>query len=148
VEPGHLLRCFQLVPYGSMPYDFRGVTPSEPLALDIEFGFFRAYKEFVALPHIKMGWIFANPTNIDLRTNVKFVYGDYTVEFVRDTEAIWNIMIKKIPSHWVPFGLKASIEKGAMNRMLEALDAKLIHLIPAYTPIETAIDQIRREIGE
>ena len=146
IEPAYLLRCFVRIPYGTTHYDFRGVTPSEGLAKEIEFGFFRGYKEMVFLPHIKVGWIIANTTNIDLRTYVKFIYGEYETEFVRDPEVIWDIMIKKIPAHWVTFGGKIPIDAGTMQKMLGALNAAIIHMLPMWTPRDQAVEQIRREI--
>jgi len=147
IEPAYLLRIFQRIPKGTTITMFRTVTPSPTLALEIEFGFFRGTVEQVFLPHIQIGWIVANPTNIDLRTYVHISYADYEVEFISDEEIIWNIMKGKIPSYQVVFGGTTPIAEGTMNRMLEALNAKLIHLIPLWTPDSEALESIRRDLS-
>jgi len=147
IDPAYLLRIFQRVPKGTTPTMFRTVTPSPTLALSIEFGFFRGYIETVFLPNVQVGWIVANPTNVDLRTYVRFIYGDYEVEFIDKAEVLWNIMKGKIPAHWVPFGGVTPVSEATMNRALSALDAKMVHLQPLYLSDDEAISRIREELG-
>lgn len=145
-EPSVLMRVYQTVPFGTIPWRFREVSPTLANMLEIEFGFFRGYKEQLFLPHVKIGWYAVNPTNVDLRTYCRFVYGEYLTEFIRELEVVWDIMTGAIPSHWVSFGGRIPIDVPMMERMLDALGAKLIKLVPTYTPRARAIEMIKKDL--
>jgi len=148
IEPAYMLRVFRRIPYGSTPYVFRSVSASPTDALEIEFGFTRGkWIEQVFLPNIKIGWIVANPTNVDLRTYVKFIYGDYDVEFISNPDTIWDIMTGKISAHWVTFGGIAPITGGVLNKSMEALHATPIQLLPTYMSRDEAVAQISNMIS-
>lgn len=148
IEPAYMLRVFRRIPYGSTSYVFRSVSASPTNALEIEFGFTRGkWIEQVFLPSIKIGWIVANPTNVDLRTYVKFIYGDYDVEFISNPEVIWDIMTGRIQAHWVSFGGIAPITTGVINKSLEALHAVQVPLLPTYMNRDEAIAQISNVIS-
>jgi len=146
IEPAHLLRVFKRIPYGTTPYEFRGVSASPTLALNIEFGFTRGYVEQVYLPNIKIGWMVTNPTNIDLRTYVRFVYGEYETEFIEDPEAIWDIMIGKILAYWYAFGAEIPIPTGTIKRALDAIHGYALTLLPKHLPRGEAVETIRSEL--
>ena len=146
-QPAYLLRVFRRIPKGTTTMVFRTVTPSPSLSLDIEFGFSRGTIEQVFLPHIQIGWFLANPTNIDLRTNVHITYGDYDVEFIDKPEIVWDIMKGKLASHQVVFGGITPVPERTMNLMLEALNAKLIKIQPLWLPDSEAVENIRRDLG-
>ena len=146
-QPAHLLRVFRRIPKGTTSTMFRTVSPSPSLSVSIEFGFSRGTVEQVFLPHIQIGWFLANPTNIDLRTNVHMTYGDYDVEFIDSPDIIWNIMKGKIPSHQTVFGGTTPVPERTMNLALEALDAKLVKIQPLWLSDNEAIEKIRRDLG-
>ena len=148
IEPAYLLRVMRRIPQGTSPYSFRTISASASQILELEFGFTRGKRiEQVFLPNLKIGWVVGNPTNIDLKTYVTFIYGDYDVEFVRDAETIWNLMIKKKPAHWFTMGGTVTVPSGTMENILKALDATLISMLPAHMSPDEAIANIRTELG-
>jgi hypothetical protein len=65
------------------------------------FGFSRGRIETVHFPNIHYGYRFGNDTNLNVYTGVDFTYGEYIVEIPKDSELIFNILTRRIPSHWV-----------------------------------------------
>lgn len=146
IEPSHLLRVFLRIPYGTTPWRFRTVSVAARWN-EIEFGFFRGHVETVFLPHLKVGWVVSNPTNVDLRTNTKFVYGEYTVEPVLEPEVIWEAMSKRMPHHLVAYGGTAPIDERDMSLMLKALGAVTVPVQPRYLPRTEALSRIQEAIS-
>jgi len=73
--------------------------------VDKDFGFSRGFYEIVHLPRIHYGYRYGNDTNIDLYASVRFVYGEYIVEIPRSANLIFDILTRRIPSHWVTMPL-------------------------------------------
>ncbi|MEM2946300.1 MAG: hypothetical protein QXI87_08145 [Thermoproteota archaeon] len=69
--------------------------------INTDFGFSRGIYETVHLPRIHYGYRWANDTNIQLLTNVQFIYGEYIIETPKDADLIFNILTRKVPSNWV-----------------------------------------------
>ncbi|MEM2195212.1 MAG: hypothetical protein QW803_12190 [Candidatus Methanomethylicia archaeon] len=69
--------------------------------IDKEFGFTRGKVEVVHIPRLRYGYRWGNDTNLTVRTFVKFIYGEYIVEIPKDSSLIFDILTKKIQSHWI-----------------------------------------------
>lgn len=115
-----LLRGLVEIPKGSKTYSYLDKVTQD---LTKDFGFFRGYKEMIFLPKIHIGWKFYNPTNLDLRTNLHIVYGEYRVELVKEADVIYEIMTKKHPAYWIVYGGK--------YRFIELDDALKVYGIPS-----------------
>jgi len=71
--------------------------------------------EVIHFPAIRYGYRWGNDCNIDLRTEVKFTYGEYIIEIPKDAELIFNVMTRKVPSYWYSLPIThydESIESG------------------------------------
>ena len=82
------------------------------------FGFARGVLETIHVPEIHYGYRWGNDTNIDLKTFVRFVYGEYIIEIPKDPELIFNVLVRKVPSKWITLPINSwdpSIES-ALNR--------------------------------
>jgi len=71
------------------------------LGIEKDFGFTRGRLEVIHLHQIHYGYRYGNDTNLEVKTGVKFVYGEYIVETPKDPELIFNILNKRVPAHWV-----------------------------------------------
>ena len=69
--------------------------------VDKDLGFSRGRLETVHLIKIHYGYRYGNDTNMGLYTTVRFIYGEYEVEIPRDAELIFQILNRKVPSHWI-----------------------------------------------
>jgi hypothetical protein len=69
--------------------------------VDSELGFSRGFIEVVHIPLLDYGYRFGNDTNLNLKTFVKFIYGEYLVEVPRNPDLIFDILVRKVPSLWV-----------------------------------------------
>lgn len=87
------------------------------LGVEKDFGFTRGSVEVVHLPKVRYGYRYANDTNLDVYTYVRFTYGEYVVEVPRDAEAVFNVLHKKVPAHWVtiPVTVYDKSVEGALN---------------------------------
>lgn len=75
-----------------------------------DFGFRRGGLEVVHLPRIHYGYRFGNDTNIEWRTFVRFIYGEYVVEIPKDEELIFDVLTMKVRSHWVTLPVNVTDE--------------------------------------
>jgi len=71
------------------------------IGVDRDFGFARGYIELIHFPKIHYGYRFGNDTNLDVRTFVKFIYGEYRVETPMDANLIFDILVKREPAYWL-----------------------------------------------
>jgi hypothetical protein len=71
------------------------------VGVDSEFGFSRGFIEMVHIPYIQYGYRFGNDTNLNLKTFVRFVYGEYIVEIPRSPELIFDILTRRVQSYWL-----------------------------------------------
>lgn len=97
------LRVDVQIPKGLVQGRFQGgrvVT-----GIDKDFGFARGTFEIVHFPEIYYGYRWGNDTNLDVHTFVEFVFGEYQVEIPKDPELIFNILTRKMNSHWVTLPL-------------------------------------------
>jgi hypothetical protein len=69
--------------------------------VDKDFGFARGSYETVHLPKVHYGYRYANDTNVPLYTFVKFIYAEYVIETPKNSSLIFDILTRRIPSHWV-----------------------------------------------
>jgi hypothetical protein len=69
--------------------------------IDKDFGFARGCYEIVHIPKVRYGYRYGNDTNIAVRTFVKFVYAEYIIEIPKSSQLIFDILTKRIPSHWI-----------------------------------------------
>jgi hypothetical protein len=79
------------------------------LGIDAPLGFSRGTLEVVHIPYLIYGYRFANDTNLDLRTYVRFLFGEYVVEIPRDPDLIFDILARRVPSYWITMPI-ASLE--------------------------------------
>lgn len=78
--------------------------------VDKDWGFKRGILEMIHFPGIKIGYRWGNDTNLTVYTNVKFIFAEYVVEIPKDPELIFNILVKKVPSHWVSLPVLSNAE--------------------------------------
>jgi len=90
------IRFFYEIPQATREILFRNIVSD----LRKDFGYTRFGIELVQLPRIHYGLLFANLTNLDLRTWVHFTYGEYVIELVRVPEILTKIMLGK----YLPIG--------------------------------------------
>jgi hypothetical protein len=57
--------------------------------------------ETIHFPSIHYGYRFGNDSNLNVYTGIDFTYGEYVVEIPKDAELIFNILTRKVPSHWI-----------------------------------------------
>jgi len=69
--------------------------------VDRDFGFSRGKLEMIHVPKLRYGYRYGNDTNVDLYTFARFVYGEYIVEIPRNPGLIFDILTRRVPSHWV-----------------------------------------------
>jgi len=69
--------------------------------VDKLFGYARGKIETVHFPKLHYGYRFGNDSNLNVYTGISFTYGEYVVETPKDSELIFNILTRRIPSHWV-----------------------------------------------
>jgi hypothetical protein len=69
--------------------------------VDKPFGWSRGFIEVVRFPQVYYGYRVANDTNLNVRTFVRFVYGEYIVEIPKDPEFVFNILTRRYPSYWL-----------------------------------------------
>jgi hypothetical protein len=102
-----IIRAHVRIPTNVTQYRFQ----RDRVALGIEapLGFSRGLLEVVHIPYLIYGYRFANDTNLDLRTYVRFVFGEYVVEIPRSAELIFDILTRRVPSHWITMPI-ASLE--------------------------------------
>lgn len=84
--------------------------------VDKDFGFSRGFIETVHVPKLRYGYRYGNDTNINLFTFVKFVYGEYIVEIPKNSSLIFDVLTRRIPSHWVTMPI--NISDPAISRAL------------------------------
>jgi hypothetical protein len=69
--------------------------------IDKLFGYVRGRLETVHFPKLHYGYRFGNDSNLNVYTGIDFTYGEYVVEIPKDPELIFNILTRKVPSHWI-----------------------------------------------
>lgn len=87
------------------------------LDLNRDFGFARGELEVVYLPDVRMGWRFGNDFNFPVHTEVRFVYGEYEVEVVKEPKLVFDLMIGRKPHHRVvlPVTIRSDSFERALN---------------------------------
>ena len=95
-----MLRILNEVPLGSRTYSLYGIVTQDPAR---DFGWYRHYREMLFPPKMHVGWTFYNPTNLNLYTNARFIYGEYEVEPLLDVEAVTRVLARRAPAHFVSF---------------------------------------------
>lgn len=71
------------------------------LGIDRDFGFSRGTFETIHIPRIHYGYRYGNDTNLPVYVSVKFIYGEYKIELVKDANLAFDILSRKISSKWV-----------------------------------------------
>ena len=87
------------------------------LGVDRDFGFSRGCVEVVHIPKLSYGYRYANETNLDVRTFVRFEYAEYVVEVPRNPRLVFEILTRRVPSLWV--SLPVSVMDPAVERALD-----------------------------
>lgn len=95
------LRILNEIPLGNKVYSLYGLLTQD---LTRDFGWYRGYKEMIFMPKMHVGWDFYNPTNMNLKTYAKFIYAEYLVEPLLDTEALTRVLVGRAPAHIITFG--------------------------------------------
>ena len=81
----------------------------------IGFGYNFGEMETVHLPEIHYGYTFGNDSNIDLRSGVKFIYGEYYVKIPNSASLIFDVLrgtIRRIASVSRSLTVDATITRG------------------------------------
>lgn len=71
------------------------------VGLDAPLGFRRGRLETVHLHRLHYGYRYGNDTNLSVRTSVRFVYGEYLIETPRDPQLIFDVLTRRVQSHWI-----------------------------------------------
>jgi hypothetical protein len=71
------------------------------LGVDKLFGYARGRLEVVHFPKLHYGYRFGNDSNLNVYTGIRFTYAEYIVETPRDPELVFNVLSRRVPSHWV-----------------------------------------------
>ena len=116
------------------------------VGVEADFGFTRGTFEVVHLHKVRYGYRYGNDTNMDVKTAVKFVYGEYLIETPRDPELIFNVLTRRVPSHWI--SLPITVWDATIERAV--LDSYGILGFPVYGvhEKEKAIEEYRRLLRE
>jgi len=69
--------------------------------VDTDFGFARGELEVVHIPRLRYGFRYGNDTNLNVYTMVNFVYAEYIVEIPKDPNLIFDVLTRRVPSHWI-----------------------------------------------
>jgi len=69
--------------------------------VDGPLGFSRGSLEVVHLPGLIYGYRFGNDTSLPLKVYSRFVYAEYVVETPRSPELIFDVLQRRVPSHWL-----------------------------------------------
>lgn len=83
-----------------------------------DFGFSRGVIETIHVPKIHYGYRWGNDTNLSVYTAARFTYGEYLIDVPRDAELIFQVLTRRIPSHWVTLPinvLDAVIERAFLD---------------------------------
>jgi hypothetical protein len=64
------------------------------------WGYNRGYIEVFHIPEVRYGYVYANDTNLNVYTNVRFRYAEYEVEIPRSPELIFDIITGRVPAYW------------------------------------------------
>ena len=140
------LRIMTEVPLSKKIYSYLGKVTQD---LTLDFGWFRGYKEMMFLPKIHVGWDFYNPTNLDLRTNLKIVYGEYRVSLLMDANMIYKVVTRKYPAYWFTYGGKYRFIELDDALKVYGIDSAedLVPLIPEWFPEDNALNIIREKVN-
>jgi hypothetical protein len=102
-----VIRTYVRIPTNVTQYRFQ--KDRVALGIDAPLGFSRGLLEVVHIPYLIYGYRFANDTNLDLRTFVKFVFAEYIVEIPRKSDLVFDILTRRVPSYWLTMPI-ASLE--------------------------------------
>jgi hypothetical protein len=69
--------------------------------IDKLFGYVRGRLETVHFPKLHYGYRFGNDSMFNVYTGIDFTYAEYIIETPKDPELIFNILTRKVPSHWI-----------------------------------------------
>jgi hypothetical protein len=87
-----------------------------PLGIDTPLGFSRGLLEVVHIPYLIYGYRFANDTNLNLMTLVRFVFAEYIVEIPKRADLVFDILTRRVPSHWLTMPI-ASLEPAIQSAL-------------------------------
>jgi hypothetical protein len=109
-----VIRTHVRIPINVTQYRFQ----RDRVALSIEspLGFSRGFLETIHIPYLIYGYRFANDTNLDLRTFVRFVFAEYIVEIPRRADLIFDILTRRVPSYWITLPI-ASLEPAIQSAL-------------------------------
>lgn len=93
------LRCEALIPTGVSQARFQAGKVTLGIAKD--WGFTRGKLEIIHFPQLHIGYLWGNDSNMNLYTNVKFLYGEYKVAIPKDASLIFDLITRKIPSAYI-----------------------------------------------
>jgi len=107
--------------------------------IERDMGFTRGRIETVHVPRLHYGYRYGNDVNASFYTFVKFVYGEYVVETPRDAQLIFDILVKRVPSHWVSLPISV-VDRAISSALLETYG---IQGFPVYR-----VDQREEAVSE
>ena len=114
VTPG-FLRCDVQVPINVNQARFQ--RDRLVVGIDADWGFKRGTTEVVHIPELHYGYRWGNDTNMDVYTSVTFTYAEYIVETPKDPDVIFDVLVRRLPAHWVT--LPVTAPSPAIDRALE-----------------------------
>jgi len=110
--------------------------------IDRNIGYRRGRLEIVHIPEVYYGFRWGNDSNLSVYTGVCFTYAEYVIEVPKDATEVFNILVRKIPSHWV--SLPVSVYDRTIERaLISAYGFEGFPLYPAYKK-DVAIEEYSR----
>jgi hypothetical protein len=100
VTPG-FIRVGLQIPQGVNQSRFQKERVVGGVNYETGFGYNFGEMETVHFPEMHYGYVFGNSTNLNLRTGVEFVYGEYIVKIPNSASLIFDVISRSYPAHWV-----------------------------------------------
>ena len=102
------LRCDLEIPKGVSQRRFQ----RDKITVGVEktFGYSRGRIETLHFPNIHYGYRFGNDSNLNVYTGVDFTYAEYIVEIPKDSDLIFNILTRRVPSLWMTMPISVYVD--------------------------------------
>lgn len=110
-----LLRNFLYLAVGTQEAQFMSIATADE-TVPSDFGYWRGTLELPVLPFMHFEMSSFNYTNMNLIGDVRFEYGEYTVELIRDPRLLFDLMNRRELAHWMTFPGEVKIPTDPFSR--------------------------------
>lgn len=133
-----LLRNFIFIAVGTQEAQFLGIATADD-TVPSDFGFWRGTIELPILPYMHIEMSSYNHTNFNLIGDVRFEYGEYRVELIKDAELLWKLMTKRELAHWLTLPGEIKIPTQPFSKSYD---------IEQPIPLSRDIGEVRKAVKE